>query len=120
MPSTQLSTPLPDQRVAHGRPEPFYLDKAGAEHLIALLVRVSDIARLAHEGAQRMHFERSRRREFLEQLVRLLFGHRDSTLSFFQHLGVSFEIGRSRPVAGMNSNISQRPSRVERNHRAVT
>src|SRR5260370_11561851 len=119
MPSTQLSTPLPDQRVAHGRPEPFYLDAAGAEHLIAFLVRVSDIARLAHEGAQRMHLERSRRREFLEQLARLLFGHRDYELSFFQQLGVSFEIGRGRLVADMNSNISQRHSCVERNQRAV-
>src|SRR5260370_24600825 len=116
MPSTQLSTPLPDQRVAHGRPEPFYLDKAGAEHLIALLVRVIDIARLAHEGAQRMHFERSRWREFLEQLARLLFGHRDYEPSFFPPLGVSVEICRGRLVAAMNSHIPQRPSPLARNH----
>src|SRR5260370_41788956 len=115
MPSTQLSTPLPDQRVAHGRPEPFYLDKAGAEHLIALLVRVIDIARLAHEGAQRMHFERSRRREFLEQLARLLFRHRDYELSFFQQLRASFEIRRGPLVPQLNSNLPEPPSPFHRN-----
>src|SRR5271170_6594506 len=90
------------------------------EYLVALLVRIVDVARLARERAQREHRPLLGAGKSLDQLARLLLRHRDDEIGFLEHLGMPLEIGRSRFVADVDADFAQRHPRVERNERAIT
>ncbi len=50
----------------------------------------------------------------LDQIARLLLGHRDDEIGLLEHLGMPLEIGGGRFVADVDADFAQRHPRVER------
>ena len=73
----------------------------------------------ACERTQREHRALARAGEALDQLARLLLGHRDDEIGLLEHLGMPLEVGRRRFVADVDADFAQRHPRVERDQRAV-
>src|SRR5208337_2797006 len=102
-----------------GRDEAMDFLAAFGEYQVALFVGVVDIAGLARERTQREHRPLARAGKSLDQLARLLLGHRDYEIGLLEHLGMPLEVGGSSLVADVDADFAQRHPGVERDQRAV-
>jgi hypothetical protein len=66
-----------------------------------------------------MHRQRFIDWKTLSEVVRLLIGHRDDEVGFCEQLRMTLEVGRSRFVADIDTNVTQRHPGVERDQRTV-
>ena len=79
-----------------------------------MLEWIVDIACFTGERPQSKHLEALGHYETLEQIARLLLGHRNHEVSLVQQLGMTLQVGRSGAIIEMDADIAQDHPGVER------
>src|SRR5208337_4770741 len=102
-----------------GRDEAMDFLAAFGEYQVALFVGVVDVAGLTRERTQREHGTAGSAGKTLDQIARLLPGHRDDEIGLLEHFGMALEVGGGRFVADVDADFAQRHAGVERDQRAV-